>query len=227
MQSSLIQYTVLTAVLIFNNLVSFSQSDTTGKVRYTVEYVFNDGVYITFNQLLANKPLSAARIITTFKEGEDYYVDLMKSNTIQFVDDFGVKQDLDTRTVWGYCNKGIVYVQWNREFYRLPYIGHISHFIAMQTTVVDRYSDPFYNSYYAPMGASNYETKQMVQNIIDFDTGMILSYSVDAVAALLIRDPELSDEFNLLKKRQKKQLLFFYIRKYNERNPLYLPENTD
>ena len=39
-----------------------------------------------------------------------------------------------------------------------------------------------------------------------------------------MRDPELHDEYIGLRKRKKKQLKFFYIRKFNEQNPLYFPQ---
>jgi len=36
-------------------------------------------------------------------------------------------------------------------------------------------------------------------------------------------DPELHDEFSGLSKKKKKQMKFLYIRKFNEKNPLFFP----
>jgi len=40
---------------------------------------------------------------------------------------------------------------------------------------------------------------------------------------LLMKDPELHDEFEALGNKKKKQMKFLFIRKFNERNPLYIP----
>ncbi|MGC9341247.1 MAG: hypothetical protein ACP5E3_00955, partial [Bacteroidales bacterium] len=63
----------------------------------------------------------------------------------------------------------------------------------------------------------------MKQYLLDFETGKLLDYDFKSVEVLLMRDPELHSEYVELRKRKKKQLKFFYIRKFNERNPLYLP----
>jgi len=39
-------------------------------------------------------------------------------------------------------------------------------------------------------------------------------------------DPELHDEFAALNNKKQKQMKFLYLRKFNERNPLYFPKNT-
>jgi hypothetical protein len=38
-------------------------------------------------------------------------------------------------------------------------------------------------------------------------------------------DPDLHEEFMRLPNKKKKDLMFVYIRKFNEKNPLYLPVN--
>ena len=63
----------------------------------------------------------------------------------------------------------------------------------------------------------------MRQYLLDFKTGKILDYDVASVELLLMRDPELYDEYISLKNKKKKQLKFLYIRRFNERNPLYFP----
>jgi hypothetical protein len=65
----------------------------------------------------------------------------------------------------------------------------------------------------------------MHQFIMDFDSGKIYDYNEESMEVLLMRDPELHDEYMGLSKKKKQQLKFFYIRKFNERNPLMLPLN--
>jgi hypothetical protein len=40
---------------------------------------------------------------------------------------------------------------------------------------------------------------------------------------VLLRDHELYDEYMRLPKQKKKEQMFLYLRKFNERNPLYIP----
>ena len=69
------------------------------------------------------------------------------------------------------------------------------------------------------------EWYKMRREELDFSTGKVLDYDVQGVEVLLMKDPELYDEFEALKNKKKKQMKFLYIRKFNERNPLYIPEN--
>jgi hypothetical protein len=198
------------------------QNDTTGKIRYSPAYQFNNGLYITFDQVLQNKPMPFERIISGNKNDDNWLDLVLKSDKISFLDDYGVHQVINTNDVWGYCNNGALYVNWSKDFYRIPYIGKISHYVATQTVRVDNFVDPYYG-YYPGMGPS-YETSKVVQNIIDFESGKSYPFTVETIQPFLMKDPVLFDEFNQLKKNKKKQMLFLYIRRYNEKNPLYLPE---
>ena len=51
----------------------------------------------------------------------------------------------------------------------------------------------------------------------------MMNYDAESVEVPLMKDPELADEYQSLRNRQKKQMKFVYIRKYNEKHPLYFP----
>jgi hypothetical protein len=93
----------------------------------------------------------------------------------------------------------------------------------------NNYYDPFYYNpyyYYRYPGASpSYQTTELRQFILDFDSGKIFDYDIDNLEALFIRDPELHDEYMELSKKKRQQLKFLYIRKFNERNPLLIPNS--
>lgn len=216
------EFLIIILILTFNYLKG--QHDTLNKVRYTSEYQFNDGVYLSFEQIRMNKPIQASRIIFDYDiESFDYYSELVKAENIYFFDDYGIKQSIETKKIWGYVRSGTIYINYNYEFNRIPVVGSISHFIADMTVIRERMPDPFYyNNYYSPIN-STYTTKEMRQYLLDFNSGKIYPYNLQSVEVLLMQDPKIFDEFNLLKNRKKKKLLFFYIRKFNEMNPLYLP----
>jgi DNA topoisomerase VI subunit A len=104
--------------------------------------------------------------------------------------------------------------------------------VADVTTYTNRFYDPYsyYPYSYYPYGYNrygyspgSYATDEMKQYLIDFETGKILEYTEKNVEILLMKDPELHDEYASLKKKKQKQLKFLYIRKFNEKNPVYFP----
>jgi hypothetical protein len=91
------------------------------------------------------------------------------------------------------------------------------------------YSPYSYGSYYSPYGSyyspnrHNAGRNELRQYLIDFDTGKIMEYDIENTELLLMRDAELYEEYVQLSNKKQKELMFVYIRKFNERNPLYLP----
>lgn len=213
-------YTLIIYILFQFN--SFSQNDTISKIQYSPSYVFKDGVFISFEQLLLNKPLSFDRITNGNKNDINWYDNLFKSQKINFLDDNGIQQSINTKQIWGYCRNNALYINYNNDFYRIPYIGKLSHFVGTQIIRNDFGYDP-YSGYYPGM-MPTYETNRVVQNLIDFENGKIYPFTLETVQAFISKDSELFNEFDLLKKNKKKEMMFLYIRRYNERNPLYLPK---
>jgi len=211
-------------------LFFFGQQPERSMVKYTPDFMFNEGFYIAFDQVKTNAPIPPARLVTDFDYTDpDFYTRVLDSKKIAYFDEFGVRQETEVNKLWGFSKNGAIYIRVGEVFNRVTFIGNICHFVATITTYNSRYYDPYYYnpySYYRYMSSpSNYSSTEMRQFIIDFDTGKILDYTVESVEVLLMKDPELHDEFMALKKKKQKQLKFMYIRKFNERNPLYLPVN--
>jgi hypothetical protein len=64
---------------------------------------------------------------------------------------------------------------------------------------------------------------ELKQYLIDFDSGKVLEFDVDNTELLLMKDDKLYEEYVQLSRKKKKDLMFVYIRKFNENNPLYIP----
>jgi hypothetical protein len=136
------------------------------------------------------------------------------------------------------------------NFNRITFIGRICHFVADITTTDSRYSSNYYSpygyydpySYYSPYsyygGYSPYSPyyspysrpynstrNELKQYLIDFETGKIIEFTVDNVVLLLMKDNVLYEEYIQLPRKKRKELLFVYVRRFNEKNPLYLPSN--
>ena len=82
-----------------------------------------------------------------------------------------------------------------------------------------------YGSYYSPYRQSNMSRNEMKQYIIDFESGKMLEFDVENTELLLMKDNKLYEEYVQLSRKKKRELMFVYIRKFNENNPLYLPVN--
>ncbi|MBN2681386.1 MAG: hypothetical protein JXR58_02650 [Bacteroidales bacterium] len=214
-------------VLLGSNLLSqesVNPSDSTDKVKYSPDFRFKDGVYISFDQVKLNKPIPLARIISDYSSDDlDYFSNLTEKSEIAFADDFGVIQTVATSSIWGYSRNGFLYINYESAFYRIPVVGAISHFVAEQTVYHDRSVDPYYYNNYNPINTT-YKTKEIRQFILDFETGQILPFSRNNFEIILVRDNDLYIEYMELKKSQRKKRYFLYMRRYNDRNSLYFPK---
>jgi hypothetical protein len=217
---------------------SFAQpKDTSNMVRFTPEFKFSDGIFLNFSQVKSDSPLPKSKILTTIDyNNDDFFGEILKEKQINFYDEFGAKQSVLTKNIWGFSRNGNLYIKVNDELNRITYIGSISHFIANITSYPNSPYDPYmyngynpYNSYnygYGNPYSNNLGNKEVRQFILDFETGKVLDFEVKSVESILVRDPKLYDEFSALSSRKQKQLKFLYIRKFNERNPLYFPDKS-
>ena len=215
---------------ILCSLGAFNQDVPDGMVKYTPEFRFADGIFANFQMVKANRPIPRSRIVTDIAlQDRDFYQKITESKRIVFYDDNGVQQELKSSNIWGYGRNGVLYVNLGNGFHRISFMGSICHFVATITTYNQGYYDPYYsqgyyNRYYRSP-TSNYTTTELRQYLIDFETGKLYDFEVESIEILLMKDPELYDEYVALRRKKKKQLKFVYIRKYNEAHPLYFPAN--
>jgi hypothetical protein len=214
--------------------VTFAQQDTIRMIKYTTEFRFKEGIFLNFDQVKQNNPIPKSRIITQVPyDDPDFFERVLDNKKIQVFDNIGVKQEINTSNLWGFSRNGVLYINLNDGFYRITIVGSICHFVATLTTYDNNYypyysySYPYYrypyNPYYSPYSST--PNTEMRQYLLDFKTGNVVNYDVAGVELLLMSDPVLHDEFATLNKKKRKQLKFLYIRKFNEKHPLYFPDN--
>lgn len=218
-----------------------------GTVKYTPDFRFKDGLYLNFDQVRLNTPIPKAKILTsTDYNDREFYDKLFKAEKIYYYDEMGIRNEIDKSSIWGYSRNGILYIQVQENFNRITFVGNICHFVADVTTYDSRnyggypygygYYDPYsfyspyyYGNYYSPYGYSPYRhntsRNEMKQYIIDFESGKTLEFDVKNTELLLMKDSKLYEEYVQLSRKKKRDLMFVYIRKFNENNPLYIPEN--
>lgn len=199
------------------------------KIKYTPDFKFKDGIFLNIEDVKRNNPIIKARIISDL-DYDDYtfFEKLLSEDHFVVLDGMGIRKEIKSKSVWGFSQNGVLFIYWNEEFNRIPVFGTISHFIADKTYVQqhNRYSPNYYYNPYDPYYPTGYQTTktELRQYILDMETGEVLDYTYKNIEIILMRDPELYEEFVKLKKKQRKKLKFLYLRKYDEKHPFYIHE---
>jgi len=239
----------ITIILFAYSLSHVNGQNKENMVKYTPDFRFKDGIYLNFDQVKENNPIPKAKLLTsTDYNDREFFKKLLESGKIYFYDNMGIRQEIVTNTIWGYARNGVLYIQIQENFNRITFVGSICHFVADITTYDPRYyGSPYnyynpyyypysgyspygYGSYYSPYSyypyrQSNMARSEIKQYLIEFKTGNIAEFDMKNTELMLIQDPELYEEYVQLPRKKKKDLMFVYIRKFNERNPLYIPVN--
>jgi hypothetical protein len=221
---------VVLILLFFPGNIIIGQSDPQDGVKYTPDFKFREGIYLNHNQVKNNRPIPKSRIISSVDyDDRDFFIEVLEEKNLLFYDELGMKQQVKSDNVWGFSRNGILFVSLDDKYHRITIIGRICHFVATITTYDTRYYDPYYYNpydYYYRYGGypTNTQSSEMRQYIMDFETGKVFDYDVQSLEVLLMQDPELHDEFMQLRKKKKRQQKFVYLRRFNDRNPLYIPK---
>jgi hypothetical protein len=247
MERKLWLYLVIGVIVSATTLFPVSGQEKAGMVIYTPDFRFNDGIYLNFEQVKLNNPIPKAKLLTSVDYNDrEFFKKILEMDKIFFYDNMGVRQEIPKNTIWGYSRNGVLYVQVQENFNRITFVGNICHFVADITSYDNRYYnspygyyDPYYspygygnyynpyNSYYSPYYSpyrqSNMTRTELKQYLIDFEGGKVLEFDVENTELLLMKDSQLYEEYVQLSRKKKKELMFVYIRKFNEKNPLYIP----
>jgi hypothetical protein len=246
MKIKMMEKPVFTLMLVF--LLSspgFGQM-TKDTVQFTPDFKFRDGIFLNFDMVRENNPIPKAKLLTSVDYNDrEFFTRLMESDKIYFYDNMGMRQEIDKSSIWGFSRNGVLYRKIQDNFNRITYFGSIIHYVADVTTYESSYSNyPYggyyspYNSYYNPYYSSYYNPysygspynsgsprTNLHQYIIDFETGEEREYNLQNLEALLMRDPEIYEEFLSLRGKNQKKMMFVFLRKYNEKHPVFLPVN--
>lgn len=247
-------FTLFPVILFACSLFPVTGQEQENMVKFTPDFRFKDGIYLDFEQVKTNDPIPKAKLLTsTDYNDREFFKKLLEAGKVYFYDNMGIRKEVAKDNIWGYSRNGILYIQVQENFNRITFVGSICHFVADITTYDPRYYnspygyyDPYYSSYYSPYSAyspygygnyyypgsyyspyrqGNMARSELKQYLIDFETGKIVEFDMQNTELLLMKDSELYEEYIQLPRKKKKDLMFVYIRKFNERNPLYIPVN--
>ncbi|MDQ3046111.1 MAG: hypothetical protein M3R27_01085 [Bacteroidota bacterium] len=202
-------------LILFSELTLSAQKDS---VAYSRDYEFKEGIFIDGKSFRMNNPIPKNSIITAIPKNQlDLLDEVMEYKTVSYKDTSGKEMQLETATAWGYCQNRTIYLNFNKQFNRVNVIGSLCHLTAHVTTQVG-YRDPMDYNY----GINN-SYDELRQFVYDTKTDKVYDFNVKTMELLLKEDPALYDQFMKLKRREKADSIFIYLRKYNEKHPLYLP----
>lgn len=213
----------LIVTVLFAGFKSSAQNDSIpGMVAYSPDFEFAEGVYIHFGQLKKNEPIAPQRFICNTKPGDyNFYENLLaESETVKYYDNLGNIVQVPEEEIWGYSDKGTIYIRYADDYYRIPVFGQISHFVA---TVTVEYYDPMATTYGTYASGATTTKRELRQFLFDYKSGEVYPFNHKNLQSLLSDDHELSEEYSGLRNRKKKKEKFTYIRKYNDKNPVYFP----
>jgi len=242
--ATIIIFSVFTAALVMAQV-----QDTL--VQYTPDFKFRDGIYLNFDMVKNNSPIPKARLFTSVDYNDkDFFDEVLSGEKIYFYDNLGVRQEIEKNAIWGFSRNGVLYIKVQDTFNRITFFGSIIHFVADVTSVSSNnpygyydpyyspygspysrgYYNPYYSPYYSPYSSYGYPygsqpttRTDLKMFMIDFETGSEYEYDLKNLEVLLMKDPELYEEFVSMKSKNQKQMMFVYLRKYNEKHPIYLP----
>lgn len=176
---------------------------------------FKEGIYFTLQDYKDNHPSITYNQLCD-KNGK-LLVDPELNNTVYYKNADGTIASIPKTELMGYAQKGNFYIKLDYNgtyFAKLVVIGSLSHFVCEVRTVS-------YGGYgYGQGTMTNYT---LLQFLFDYDTGTVTNFNQESLTPCLQRDEELYTEYSLLPKRKKKDLMFLYLRKYNEKHPIYFP----
>lgn len=184
---------------------------------------------------------------------KDYLEQVLYSDTLLYYDNLLEERSVDVRQVWGFCASGKVHIGFNtvernprwddRHWFPLITIGEYSYFTAYMLVTRFIPASPtmmpgmgvgigggMYGS--SMNGDGNYYQESVpVQMLLEFRTGNLIqlatgdlnTVSPELLARLLESDSKLLAEYESKSKRDQKLSAMYYIRRFNERNPIYFP----
>ncbi len=185
-------------------LTALSSKAQVDEAMYTVGFEFNPGVYTSFYEFKTNNP--------SITEG----LQMRGEELLIYNDSLQEYQQINPEAVWGYSTGGGVYIAAEGDFSRLTMIGSYSQFSAYIITRTFVY-DPY--GFQIPR-----ETRTLVQLLLNFDNGKVFEFNSKNVELVIQKDPQLWNEYKKFRAR-KQEKQFIFLRKYNERYPIYFPIN--
>lgn len=209
------------AFLFISVLLAIKCNAQGDSVAFGKNFSLHEGLYLTYSDLRHNWPIPKEKILTKIDKNQlDFYTKLIESEEIEYTERDGSVAKINSAKSWGFCQNNAIYININKTFYRIPVFGAISYFVA--AIEIQTFS-PGYNVFINSSGGTT--TTEMREYLLEFYSGTLREFSVDLLSEMLKSDAVIYKEYMGLSKKNKKEQASRFIRKYNEKHPVYFPKN--
>jgi hypothetical protein len=214
------RFPVIISLVLFG-LKLHSQGDS---IAYSRDFTLYEGLYLGYWDLRHNWPIPKEKIVTTINKDQlDFYSKLIEDDNIEYIERDGNKTRIKAEKVWGFCENNVIYINIGKSFFRITVFGAICYFPA---SVEINSLSPGYNVFInGPVGTTNTGAREIREFLMDFYTGSRVDFSLENLENMLKKDEEIYKQFMDLSKKKRKDQATLYIRKYNEKHPVYFPKN--
>jgi hypothetical protein len=171
-----------------------------------------------------NFPIPSNWIVTDMDVRDpDFFKKVTRADELVYYDDNGVRSILETSSVWGYSYKGDLYINLGGAFHKIDFFGRISFFKAAKTTY---YSNPLMGAYHTLdfwSTAPILVTARNAEYLVDIDENKVWEFTVPGLEYVLKNDSVLWNEFASLREREKEDMKYIFLNRYNKKYPLTIP----
>ena len=200
--------------VIYPLLIVQGQTDSS---KYDFNLKLREGIYLSYTDFRKNAPITREEIQTDLnKDQQEIFTKIVSGQTIKYTRN-GMSASSPSESAWGYFQNNTLNLNYKGQFYRVPVFGAISYLVATVEVTNSIYmNDGFGGTMGTPVRSTELRTFLM-----DFYSGKIESFTTERAEELLSRDSLLFTEYKSLRRRQQKEQIPRYIRKYNDAHPIY------
>lgn len=192
----------------------FSQADS---LKFIFGSPISDGVYLTYNDFRRNDAISKEQINSKLDKSQLNFIEKSMAEKDFFYQKNNVSHTVNPKTIFGFIQNNTLYINHDGEFFRVPVFGSISYMIISVLVPVPA---GMYFGTAGVMGGTTY-TRELREFLMNFYDGKLVEMKRTTVENFLSRDKELFAEYKKLNRRKRNKEIYLYIRKFNERNPVY------
>ena len=179
-------------------------------VEYYGGFDFREGIYRSWQEFRMNAPsVPLASLVNS--EGQAVSDLLTVDGRVFVLDSTGKRQRIPIDRIWGFCNDDGIYKNIRNGFQRIIMLGSLCHMMVEEWHVGGGLLDP--------------GTPVRIQRLLNMRNGSYDVFHASSLAVGIRDDQQLYKEFLAIppRKRNKDEVLFQFLRKYNQRNPLRFP----
>ena len=204
-------------VLVFQ-LLTF-----TGHGQYYSSPEVTDGFYPTRETLFENRPILPKDLETSLSvDSPDFFVSSLNQVFLQIKSENST-DSIRVDTLFAVALAGVPYIQVQGEFYRCITFGRLCYFATIQplsgrsvATGASMSIGPWGTM--APTNNGNNMANE--EFVFDLKTGDVRVLNYKTLVYFIQADEKLLNAYNQLKKREKRNQKYIFIKRFNENHPL-------